>query len=52
MEGTRDLEDEEDSVMMKRKGVLIMFVSVCSVCRSTEHAVRRDRRESLLLLSL
>ncbi len=29
-----------------------MFVSVCLVYRSMELAARRDRRESLLLLSL
>ncbi len=31
---------------------IIMFVSVCLACRSTEFVARRDRRESLLLLSL
>lgn len=29
-----------------------MLLSVCLVCRSMELAARRDRRESLLLLSL
>lgn len=39
-------------MMVLKRTELIMVLFVCLACRSTEPVVRRDRRESLLLLSL